>query len=1227
MLNGLIKYLMQNKLIAFVMLLVLLTWGLMSVPITVDNVLVGSNTVSVDAIPNLGDNQQIVYTEWEGQSPQDIEDQVTYPLTSNLLGLPGVKSVRSSSMFGFSTIYLIFEDDVEFYWSRSRILEKLSSLPSDLLPKGVSPKLGPDATALGQLFWYTLEGRDENGKVTGGWDLHELRKVQDFYIKNALSSARDVAEVASIGGHIQEYQIEVNPQLMRQYQIALKDVVKAVRETNKNVGAKTIEINNAEYLIRGLGLVRKIDDIESTVVVSNDFVPIRVKDIANVTLGPKERRGILDKEGAEVVGGVVVSRYGSNPQKVIESVKLKIKELGKGMPSKKLNDGSISKLTIVPFYDRTELIKSTLGTLSSALYLEILIAILVVLIMLRNLKISIIISALLPVAVLMVFIAMKLFGVEANIVALSGIAIAIGTMVDLGIILSENIVRKLEQDKSDKSIDDVVIEGVNEVSGAIVTAGLTTILSFVPVFALTGEEGRLFTPLAFTKTAALLAAMLLSLFVIPPIIAKWYSIDFKKFKVKNIGSYLIGLLGLLLILSGFWIGLVLLGLMILNLLKEYGVVDKKYFKRIRVLYLVSSILLILTYYWNPLGYDNNYFSDLLFVLLAAFSILGVLYAFYKFYERILLWAMSHKLYFLSLPVFLLLLGSLVYTSIGKEFMPKLNEGSFLLMPTSTAHSGISENKKILQQLDMAVASIPEIETVVGKAGRVSSALDPAPLSMFENVIIYKTEFMLNESGKPLSFKVSEDGKFETKGGEFVYAGSGISQNNLIVDNNGEYYRNWRSHVNSADDIWNEIVKVTSIPGVTSAPKLQPIETRLVMLQTGMRSSMGIKIFGPDLESIEKFGYELERELKQIIEIDDASVFSDRIVAKPYINVVFDRDRAARYGVTINELQEILESAIGGKVLTQTIEGRERFDVTIRYPRELRSDPKDLKNIIVSLPDGSSVPFSEFANIKFEKGPQMIKSEDGFLTGYVLFDKADGVAEVTAVEKVKEIIENKITEGYLIVPDGVRYRFAGTYENNIHAEKTLSLIIPLVLIAILFILYLQFRSLAVSLMIFSGVAVAFAGGFMMLWLYGQDWFLNLSFLGNDLRSVFNVRDINISVAVWVGFIALFGIATDDGVIIATYLKQSFEDKKPNSVKEIRIAVLNAGKKRIRPCLMTTATTLLALLPVLTAKGHGKDILIPMAIPAFGGMLVALVTLLIVPVLYSLWQELKLEKKIR
>lgn len=1224
MLNRIIKNLVQNKLIAFVLLLVFLLWGLISTPFEFDNIILGSNPVTVDAIPNLGDNQQIVYAEWLGQSPQDIEDQITYPLTSNLLGLPGVKSVRSSSMFGFSTIYLIFEDDVDFYWGRSRILEKLSSLPSDLLPENVKPKLGPDATALGQLFWYTIEGRDENGKVTGGWDLHELRKVQDFYVKNALSSATDVSEVASIGGHIQEYQIEVNPQLMRQYQISLNDVVRAVKETNRNVGAKTIEINSAEYLIRGLGLVKEIKDIENTVVVVNDFVPLKVKDVAVVSLGPKERRGILDKEGAEVVGGVVVSRYGSNPQKVIESVKKKIVEISKGLPSKELKDGSKSQLTIIPFYDRTELISSTLGTLSSALYLEILIAILVVLVMLRNLRISIVISGLLPVAVLMVFIAMKLFGVDANIVALSGIAIAIGTMVDLGIILSENIVRKLEQNKNEGSIDELVVEGVSEVSGAILTAGLTTILSFIPVFVLTGEEGRLFTPLAFTKTAALLSAMFLSLFIIPPLIAKWYSLSEVKFKFKGVGSYLLGAIGVLLLFWGFWVGVILIGVMVFNLLEQYQILPHKYFIRIRFIWIVSSILFVLTYYWRPLGYDNNFLSDFFFVLISSISILGILYVFHKYYESILLWAMANKLKFLSIPFFFLIVGLLMYANIGKEFMPKLNEGSFLLMPTSTAHTGISENKKILQQLDMAVASLPEVETVVGKAGRVNSALDPAPLSMFENVIIYKPEFILGKNGRPLLFKTSNKGQFQTKNGELVSSGSGVAQDNLIPDSNGEYFRNWRPHIKSADDIWQEIVVVTKLPGVTSAPKLQPIEARLVMLQTGMRSPMGIKVFGPDLNSIEKFGYELEKELKEIEAVDNASVFSDRIVAKPYLNVTFDREKAARYGLTVDELQEVLESAMGGKVLTQTIEGRERYDVTIRYPRDLRADPNDLEGIVVSLKDGGVIPLSEVAEVDFEKGPQIIKSEDGFLTGYVLFDKTEGYAEVTAVEKVKDRIEAKIEKGELIVPKGVSYRFAGTYENNVHAEKTLSLVIPLVLIAILLILYMQFRSLAISFMIFSGVAVAFAGGFMMLWLYGQSWFLDFNFLGNDLRRVFNVKTINMSVAVWVGFIALFGIATDDGVVIATYLKQNFEDIKPTSVDEIRSAILEAGKKRIRPCLMTTATTLLALLPVLTAKGHGKDILIPMAIPSFGGMLVALVTLLIVPVLFSAWKESKLNK---
>jgi Cu(I)/Ag(I) efflux system membrane protein CusA/SilA len=445
MLNKSIKFLIENKLVAVLLLVLFIGWGTVNAPFNWNTGFLPSNPVAVDAIPDIGENQQIVFTKWDGRSPQDIEDQITYPLTTSLLGIPGVKTIRSSSMFGFSSIYIIFEEDIEFYWSRSRILEKLNSLPSGLLPEDVNPALGPDATGLGQVFWYTLEGRDKDGNVTGGWDLHELRSIQDYYVKYALSSASGVSEVASIGGYVQEYQVDVDPELMRQYNIGLDQVVKAVKESNKDIGAQTLEINKVEYLVRGLGYVKSISDIENAVVTSEDFTSIKIKDIAKVALGPAARRGILDKEGAEVVGGVVVARYGANPLEVINNTKEKIKELSSGLPSKVLADGSTSQLTVVPFYDRSELIQETLGTLNEALTLEILITILVIIIMVFNLRASILISGLLPVAVLMVFIAMKLFNVDANIVALSGIAIAIGTMVDVGVILSENIIRHLDE--------------------------------------------------------------------------------------------------------------------------------------------------------------------------------------------------------------------------------------------------------------------------------------------------------------------------------------------------------------------------------------------------------------------------------------------------------------------------------------------------------------------------------------------------------------------------------------------------------------------------------------------------------------------------------------------------------------------------------------------------------------------------------------------------------------
>ena len=1233
MLNKSIKFLIENKLVALLMLALFIGWGTVNAPFSWDTGFLPSNPVAVDAIPDIGENQQIVFTKWDGRSPQDIEDQITYPLTTSLLGIPGVKTIRSSSMFGFSSIYIIFEEDVEFYWSRSRILEKLNSLPSGLLPDAVNPALGPDATGLGQIYWYTLEGRDEDGNVTGGWDLHELRSIQDYYVKYALSSASGVSEVASIGGYIQEYQVDVDPELMRQYNIGLHQVVKAVKESNKDIGAQTLEINQAEYLVRGLGYVKSISDIENAVVTSENFTAIRIKDIGRVSLGPATRRGILDKEGAEVVGGVIVARYGANPMEVINGVKDKINELSAGLPSKVLADGRTSQVTIVPFYDRTELIQETLGTLNEALTLEILITILVIIIMVFNLRASILISGLLPVAVLMVFIAMKIFNVDANIVALSGIAIAIGTMVDVGVILSENIIRHLDENDNKLAIDTVVYNATTEVSGAILTAVLTTIISFVPVFTMIGAEGKLFRPLAFTKTFALTASLIVALFLIPPFAAYL----FKKKSINKIKNYVINsiviVLGIIAIVYGYWLGLILVAFGITALLKLNDKLSEKRANIVNIFTSALAIVFLLAEYWRPLGVDKSIFWNLIFVGLICFGLLGIFTLFRRYYTRILQWALANKVFFLSIPTLIVIGGFYIMNNTGKEFMPSLNEGSFLLMPTSMPHSGVEENKRVLQQLDMAVASIPEIKTVVGKAGRTDSALDPAPLSMYENIIQYKSEYMLNVDGERQRYKINDDGQFELKDGRFIsnpntienVTLSAVENSQLIPDDDGEFYRNWRPEINSPDDIWKEIIKVTKLPGVTSAPKLQPIETRLVMLQTGMRAPMGIKVKGQDLKQIEDFGVQLEGVLKQAKGVKVEAVFADRIVGKPYLLIDIDREKIARYGISVEKVQNELKVAVGGMVLTQTVEGRERYGVRVRYPRELRANPADLKQIYIPVEKGSPVPLSELVDIRYEQGPQVIKSEDTFLVGYVLFDKLDGFAEVNVVENAQALIQQKIDSGELVVPKGINYQFTGTYENQLRAEETLSVVVPLALVVIFLILYFQFKSVTTSLMVFSGIAVAFAGGFIMIWLYGQDWFLNFNFFGENLRNLFQMHTINLSVAVWVGFIALFGIATDDGVVMATYLTQTFDRNKPTTKKGVRASIVEAGEKRIRPCLMTTATTILALLPVLTSTGRGSDIMIPMAIPSFGGMLIALITLFVVPVLYSWKEELSLKKE--
>ncbi|MBI1185345.1 cation transporter [bacterium] len=1271
MLNKIIRFFLENRLVTALLLLGFIAWGIVTAPFGWQLGNLPTDPVAVDAIPDIGENQQIVFTPWPGRSPQDIDDQISYPLTTYLLGIPGVKSIRSSSVFGFSSIYIIFSEDVEFYWSRSRILEKLNSLPTGLLPEGVKPTLGPDATALGQVYWYTLEGRDRNGNTTGGWDLHEMRSVQDFYVKYGLNAAEGVSEVASIGGFVKEYQVDVNPDALQAYGISLAKVMEAVKKSNRDVGAKTIEINQAEYLVRGLGYIREIEDLEKAVVAVHNHVPVRIKDVAVVSLGPATRRGILDKEGAEVVGGVVVARYGANPLEVINHVKEKIREISPGLPKKILPNGVESQLTIVPFYDRSQLIYETLGTLQDALSLEILITILVVVAMVYNLRASLLISSLLPVAVLMVFIAMRYFGVDANIVALSGIAIAIGTMVDLGIILSENIIKHRDEAPEGQALLETVYNGATEVATAIITAVSTTIVSFIPVFTMQEAEGKLFGPLAFTKTFALVAALLVTILILPTLAYWFFGFNIKNKRIKQYANYLMVLLGLASFAASYKTqGSILLLLGGIALLQEF--LSKKAIRLPAMLhFIIKNALLILTVcvvvwllakYWLPLGPAQSAMSNFLFVALLVGIILGLFALLEKYYKTILHWCLRHKVRFLAIPALFILLGATIwlgfnnifgfaakgfhsvniqiettegwktmtklFPGIGKEFMPSLDEGSFLLMPTTMPHSGVAYNRQVLGQLDMLVAAIPEVELAVGKAGRVESALDPAPVSMFENIINYKPEYVLNEKGHRQRFKTDDQGRFITTAGDSLSQedalAKAISARELIPDADGQYYRNWRPHIQSPDDIWNEVVQVTQLPGVTSAPKLQPIETRLVMLQTGMRAPMGIKVFGSDLKSIENFGLQLEQLLKQVPSVKAEAVFADRIVGKPYLQININRDEIARYGLAIEDLQTTIETAIGGMAITTTVEGRERFPVRVRYPRELRDDPETLGKIWVGTADGTKVPLAQLVSFEYVRGPQAIKSEETFLVGYVLFDKREGFSEVAVVQDAQKAIAEKISSGTLKVPAGISYKFSGNYENQVRAEKRLSVIVPLVLAIVFLILYFQFRSVSTSLMVFTGIAMAFSGAFIMLWLYGQPWFAHFSLFGTNFRQLFNMHTVNLSVAVWVGFIALFGVATDDGVLIGTYLDQSFARNKPNSVAEVRQAVVEAGMRRIKPALMTVGTTIIALLPVLTSTGRGSDIMIPMAIPSFGGMCFALISIFIVPVLYGYREERKLQK---
>ncbi len=1195
--NRFLTFVLRERLLVFLFLTAIVVGGLMVSPFSSakeDSVL-PHFPVPADAIPDLGENQQIVFTPWSGNSPRDVEDQVTYPLTVAMLGVPGVKTIRSNSIFGFSSIYIIFEESVDFYWSRSRILEKLNSLPAGTLPADVQPALGPDATGLGQVFWYTLEGQDSAGKATGGFDLDELRAVQDWTVRYALTAVTGVSEVASIGGFEREYTVEVDPDALHAFDVDLKEVQQAVRGANTETGAGVLEFNRVEYILRGKGWITSPADIAKSPIRARDGTPLRVADVAHVSLGPAPRRGALDKNGHEVVGGVVTVRYGTNPLEVLDRVKAEIERIAPSLPKITLPDGTVSQITVVPFYDRTGLIHETLGTLEEALTLQIIVTMIVILLLMVRLRAALLVGISLPVTVLGAFVLMKVFDIDANIVALSGIAIAIGTIADMGIVLCENIVQRLKSAPEGETRRQSVHYAAVEVGGAVMTAVTTTILGFLPVFVMTGAEGKLFKPLAFTKTFTLGASIVVALMLIP-------AIALIIFRSRHESS---------------------------PRMERWKGLARKWLGRfaflphtVAIIFAALWLVVLLSSRWQPLGVDRTV-SNFLFVAITMGLLVGFFWLVRIAYPRVLRWCLQHKILFLSLPMTIALFGTSAWIGFdkvfaflpttlekvgvarestyrtsfwsngsemlpgfGKEFMPSLDEGSFLYMPTTPPHASMQQALEMVSLLDQAIASIPEVESSVGKIGRAETALDPAPISMVENVILYKSEYSTDEEGNRI--------------------------------------RNWRDEIQSPDDIWDEVVSRAKLLGVTSAPKLQPIETRLVMLQSGMRAPMGVKVAAPDLESLEAAALLIEKELKNIPGIIPAAVFADRVIGKPYLEVDIRREDAARYGLTVAAVQEHLMTAFGGKIVSQTVEGRERFNIRVRYPHELRGDTDDLRALWLPLPHGGHVPLTQVGEISYRRGPQVIKTEDTFLTAYVTFDKEAALAEVDVVENAQRILKEHLADGSLELPPGVTYKFAGTYENQLRASKTLAIVLPVALLLILIVLQLNFRSLAVTMMVFSGVFVAWSGGFLMLWLYGQDWFLNFDVFDTSMRELFQVQPLNLSVAVWVGFLALFGIATDDGVLMGTYIKQSFAKNRPKTREEIREAIVIAGKRRVVPALMTTATTALALLPVLTSTGRGADVMVPMAIPSFGGMCVALLTMLVVPVLYSAYEERRILK---
>jgi len=1042
MLGKLIELSLRNRVIVLVLTAFVIIWGVFTLQKT-----------PIDAFPDLSENQVLVFADWMGRGPQEVQDQVTYPLETELRGLPQVKEIRSSSSFGFSMVTVIFEDGVDIYFARQVVNEKVQqALPR--LPKGVQPALGPASTPMGQVFMYTLESSKHN--------LAELRTMQDFFLKPQLSAVPGVAEVASIGGYVLQYQVNLDPDLMKAYRVTPGQVYSAVAGNNANIGAKVVEQNGQEYVIRGLGLVESAEDINNIVITQNNNVPVYVKNVARVNLGPDFRRGLITKGGREAVGGIIVQRMGENTLDVIEAAKLKIAEIQTTLP-----DG----MKIVPYYDQTELVKKAIATLKRALVEEFILVTIIVLAFLGTFRSSSIVTSAIPIGILIAFILMKQIHLSANLMSLGGIAIGIGVMTDAAIVMVENIYRHLAENRTGRNVTEVVLEAAKEVAGPIFFSITIIIVTFLPVFTLTGTEGKLYSPMAWTKTFAMTGSLLLAFTLVPVLCTLLL-----KGKVKE---------------------------------EETWIVRK-------------------LHHW---------------------------------YVPILKTAVKHRKATIVFAVVVMLAGFALLPFIGTEFMPELDEGSFLVMPTMLPSVSLTEATEAAKKMDTLIMQIPEVQYSVGKVGRAETAMDPAPINMIETIVTLKPKDQ------------------------------------------------WRSGISKEDILMEMQTKLANIPGLNQA-FTQPIAGRLGMLTTGVRTQLGLKLYGEDLKVLQAKAFEIEQVLKNVPGVSD--LLAERIFGAPYLEAQINREKAARYGLNIAELEDTLELTIGGRAATKTIEGRKRFDIFLRYNRDNRENIEDMKNILVPVTGGSPaaaagggmggmggaspaasapasgayVPLGEVVDFRVVDGPSMISSENSTYRVIVQFN-ARGRDVVSVVNEAEKAIRSQVD-----LPPGYYFKWAGQYENQQRAKNRLALVVPAVIVLTFFLLYLSFKSAGDALLILSNIPFSLVGGIVAI-------FATHTYL---------------TVAAAVGFIALFGIAVQNGVIMVTYINHLREHK---SLEE---AVIEGATTRLRAVMITALVASIGLFPLIFSSGTGSEIQRPMATVVVGGLVTAtILTLIVLPSIYYVWHE--------